>query len=119
MTKQVKKATANTDDTLVAVPAAVAPADTKSPSNLFISVKTFENVEGRSIGDRIVDMYHFGTRSWLQNHVWWAMHNGHSVEQNLATPDEIDTYLAAGKAALAEKFNKTVDAPQELEKAVA
>lgn len=83
----------------------VPPVDhVKGPSNLFISVKTFD-VEGKTVGERIVDMYHFGTRNWLQNHHWWAMHNGHCVETNVATSDEVTTYLAASKEALAAKFN--------------
>jgi hypothetical protein len=89
------------------------PIDTKTkaetpansgPSNLFISVKTFD-AEGKTVGERIVDMYHFGTRNWLQNHHWWAMHNGHCVETNVATADEVTGYLAASKEALAAKFN--------------
>ena len=80
-----------------------APANS-GPSNLFISVKTFD-AEGKTVGERIVDMYHFGTRNWLQNHHWWAMHNGHCVETNVATPDEVTGYLAASKEALAAKFN--------------
>lgn len=81
-----------------------APATSSGPSNLFISVKTFD-VEGKTVGERIVDMYHFGTRNWLQNHHWWAMHNGHCVETNVATTDEVTGYLAASKEALAAKFN--------------
>lgn len=95
-----------------AVPAAAnsinTPQTTKTnaqgPSNLFISVKTFDG-EGKTVGERIVDMYHFGTRNWLQNHHWWAMHNGHCVETNVATQDEITNYLAASKEALVAKFN--------------
>jgi len=75
-------------------------------NNLFVSVKTF-NSEGKTIGERIVDMYHYGTRNWLQTHLWWAMHQGHCVEQNIATPEEVEGYLAEAKAALAEKFNNT------------
>lgn len=82
-----------------------APETQAGPSNLFISVKTFD-VEGKTVGERIVDMYHFGTRNWLQNHHWWAMHNGHCVETNVATPTEIENYLSASKVALAAKFNK-------------
>lgn len=91
---------------------AAAPATNSSgPSNLFISVKTFDS-EGKTVGERIVDMYHFGTRNWLQNHHWWAMHNGHCVETNVATGDEVTGYLAASKEALAAKFNspKTIAA---------
>src|ERR1700761_9605846 len=47
------------------------PPTSSGPSNLFISVKTFD-AEGKTVGERVVDMYHFGTRNWLQNHHWWA-----------------------------------------------
>lgn len=72
--------------------------------NLFIRVDTF-NTEGRDVGNRIVDLYHFGTRNWLQNHHWWAMHNGHTVETKTADPAEVDAYLSEQKLALAAKFN--------------
>jgi hypothetical protein len=73
-------------------------------NNLFISVKTFDP-QGRTVGERVVDMYHFGTRNWLQNHHWWAMHNGNCVETNVASAKEVDEYLASAKVALAAKFN--------------
>lgn len=99
MTKQVQVAAAE-----------LAPANnSNTPQNLFISVKTFD-VQGKTIGERIVDMCHYGTRNWLSNHLWWATHNGHCTEVDLAKPEEIDAYLNAGKAALAEKFNVTVEA---------
>jgi hypothetical protein len=80
-------------------------------NNLFISVKTFDT-QGKTVGERIVDMYHFGTRNWLQQHTWWAMHNGHDVETKLATPDEVKSYLAMATQALANKFNsKVVEEP--------
>lgn len=72
--------------------------------HLFIKVETF-NFEGRIIGTRIVDMYHFGTRGWLASHCWWAMHNGHQIEQKIAEDEEVVEYLAAQKQALADKFN--------------
>lgn len=72
--------------------------------HLFIKVQTF-NLEGREIGTRIVDMYHFGTRNWLANHGWWAMHNCHQIEQKIAEDDEVAEYLAVQKQALADKFN--------------
>jgi len=93
MTKQVTKTTGEQQ----------APV-AQNPNNLYISVQTF-NPEGKDIGFRIVDMYHFGTRNWLQNHHWWAMHNGNCVETNVATPEQIEKYLAAAKTALADKFN--------------
>lgn len=77
--------------------------------NLFIKVDTF-NEEGREIGTRIVDMYHFGTRNWLQNHLWWAMHNKATVESQVADQKDIDIYLMESKKALAEKFNAHVAA---------
>jgi len=81
--------------------AAVAP--TSTPQNLFISVKTFD-AEGKTIGERIVDMCHYGTRNWLSNHLWWATHNGHCTEIDIAKPDEVNAYLAKGVEALAQKF---------------
>ena len=81
-----------------------APQAPANRNNLYISVKTFDS-EGKVVGERIVDLYHFGTRNWLQNHHWWAMHNGHCVETNTATPDEIEAFLVSAKQALAEKFN--------------
>lgn len=81
-------------------------ANTTTENNLFISVKTFDK-EGKTVGERIVDMYHFGTRKWLQQHTWWAVHNGHEIETKLATPDEVKAYLAAAAQALASKFNST------------
>lgn len=71
---------------------------------LYIKVDTF-NPEGREIGTRIVDMYHFGTRGWLQNHYWWAMHNSHSIESNPASELQVDEHMALQKKLLAEKFN--------------
>lgn len=84
-----------------------APAVTATngnPQNLYISVFTF-NTEGKTIGERIVDMHHFGTRKWLQDHLWWSTHNGHATEINVASPEQIDGYLTSGKQALAAKFN--------------
>lgn len=86
-------------------------AETAKPG-LFVSIKTF-NAEGRTIGERIVDMYHYGTRNWLQNHHWWAMHNGHCVETTVATPAEVDEYMQSAKKALADKFNGAPDVSTE------
>lgn len=110
MKKQVQSAAADTS------------TNGNSQRNLYISVKTFD-FEGKTVGERIVDMYHFGTRNWLQNHLWWAAHNNNCVETNVATDAEIADYLASGKAALAEKFNHTsaanTGAPAEAALAVA
>ena len=73
--------------------------------NLYVSVKTFNNVN-ESIGYRVVDQYHYGTRNWLLKHLWWAMHNGHIVEVVTSTDEEIAEYLEASAKALAEKYNK-------------
>jgi hypothetical protein len=80
-----------------------------STPNLYIFVRTTD-LQGTCIGERIVDMYHFGTRNWLQNHQWWAMHNSHCVETTVATPDQVAEYLARAKEALVEKFAKEVAA---------
>lgn len=71
--------------------------------NLFVTVNTY-NQDGKQIGTRVVDMYHYGTRNWLQNHHWWAMHNGHTVETMVANDAEVDEYLENAKKALAQKF---------------
>lgn len=101
-TKQVKASAAQATQEVPPQNAANSSPQTK---NLYVKVETF-NVEGREVGTRIVDMYHFGTRNWLQNHHWWAMHNGHTVETRVATDDEVSAYLAAQKQLLADKFNK-------------
>lgn len=93
-TKQVKKA--------IAVEAVVA--STSISQNLFISVRTFD-VEGKPVGERIVDMCHYGTRDWLSKHLWWATHHGYCTEVNIATPEESADYVAKGREALAAKFN--------------
>lgn len=105
MSKQVEK---------TAIPAIVSPApaavDAATPQQtLFTKVMTFDT-EGHTIGERIVDMYHFGTRKWLQTHLWWAMHNTAQVEITVATQKEVDLYLLEAKKKLATKFNGT--APQ-------
>lgn len=89
---------------LEAVAANQAVAQNSTPQNLFVSVRTFD-AQGKTIGERIVDMCHYGTRNWLSNHLWWSTHNGHCVEIDLAKPEEITSYLKAGTEALAAKFN--------------
>lgn len=88
-----------------------APAANQSPQtkHLFIRVNAF-NAEGREVGTRIVDLYHFGTRAWLQKHTWWAMHHGHVIEQQPATEDEIAAYIQAQRDALAAKYNPQAEA---------
>lgn len=76
----------------------------RTERNLHVKVETF-SADGHTIGTRIVDMYHFGTRNWLQNHNWWAMHNNHQVETKVAEPEEVAAYMAAQKQALVDKFN--------------
>ena len=66
--------------------------DKTQDKNLFIKVETYD-VRGTEIGSRIVDMYHFGTRNWLQNHLWWAMHNSATVESRPADSGEVQAYL--------------------------
>lgn len=94
MSKKVEK-------TVSAVELAPANADNK---NLYVQVTTYAT-DGKVVGTRIVDMYHFGTRNWLHNHCWWAMHNGHSVNTEIAHPDDVTAYLAEGAKRLADKFN--------------
>ena len=83
------------------------PAATEAPANQnkYICIYTFENKTGKTIGERIVDLFHYGTRNWIQQHIWWAMHNGHEIEVKPATDDQISAYIKAGVEALAEKVN--------------
>lgn len=53
-------------------------------SNLMVIVDTVDS-RGAIVGTRTVDMYHYGTRDWLSNHAWWAMHNGHTLTQRPVT----------------------------------
>jgi hypothetical protein len=76
-----------------------------SDRSLFVSVETFDN-DNKSIGSRVVDMYHYGTRNWLQNHTWWAMHNSCVVETRPATEEEAKAYVEAATASLVNKYNK-------------
>lgn len=94
MAKQVEK-----------TPETTTVSPTKA-SNLYFAVETFDR-DNKKIGSRIVDLYHFGTRDWLSNHQWWALHNGHTVETRTASGEEINEYLDKAKLALAEKFNST------------
>lgn len=75
--------------------------------SLHIVVKTF-GPDGRPTGERIVDMYHYGTRKWLQDHQWWAMHNDHSIEVQVATDEDIGAYMFKQQLALQEKYKNPV-----------
>ena len=75
-----------TSKSMTPQPATQAPVANQA-SNLFFSVKTFD-AQGKDIGFRVVDLYHFGTRKWLQDHLWWALHHHNLVEINEATPEE-------------------------------
>lgn len=96
MTKQVQK-------TNVAAEAPLAHSSNDQQRNLYVKVLTY-NKEGQTIGERIVDMYHYGTRNWLQSHIWWAMHNGHEIEQKCADDDDVAAYVAQAAKELAAKF---------------
>lgn len=106
MAKQVK-------DAIIAVIAPEVPvndaANPQQSKNLYVTVNTYD-IKGKNIGVRVVDMYHYGTRNWLQNHLWWAMHNSAVVEAVQATDQEIDDYMARQTVALAAKFNGPVAA---------
>ncbi len=104
---------------VTATPAATAPANTpnngsNTPTNVYIKVLTFDK-DGKTVGERIVDMYHIGTAGWLYSkHLWWAMHqDSFTVEIAVAGPQEIEDYLARGKEALAAKFN-VVEQPADV-----
>ncbi len=98
MAKQVK-------NTHVVEQGSVVQIETpKNSRTLYVRVDTFD-IEGKTVGTRIVDMYHFGTNGWMQKHQWWAMHNGHTVETNVANEAEVADYVAYQKQLLAERFN--------------
>lgn len=86
--------------TIEQTPAVAAQTEQR---NLYVRVDT-HNAKSEQIGTRIVDMYHFGTRNWLQNHTWWAMHNGHTVSQNVAADGEVEQYVVEQANALAAKY---------------
>ena len=89
-----------------------AAANTNSTSqNLYFAVTTFDK-DGHDIGFRVVDLYHFGTRKWLQQHTWWALHNGHTFEVNPATPEQTKAHIAEMAKQLAEKFNGPAEEPK-------
>lgn len=96
MTKQVK-------DTAPVQPEA---HNSTPPRNVYASVKTFD-AEGKTIGERIVDMHHIGTRDFLAKHLYWSTHKGHCTEINVATPGDIAAYLEKGRQELAAKLNNT------------
>lgn len=77
------------------------------PKPLYASIKTF-NAEGKTIGERVVDMHHVGTARWLTNHHWWAMHQPttHTVEVNQASDEEIGAYMFNQELALKAKYSK-------------
>lgn len=88
----------------------VAPlsSDPQNPQTktLYITINTYEaGAKGKNIGHRVVDLFHYGTRNWLNKHTWWAMHHGYVVEQVVSTPKEIENYVAEQKTLLANKFN--------------
>jgi len=83
-----------------------ATSNSHSSSNLYFVVRTFDAITGHPMGERIVDLYHYGTNNWLAKHNWWAMHNGHSIELQPASPDEVSSYLAEAALTLAAKYNE-------------
>lgn len=101
--------TPTTKPGLELVPAVEGSAQNNDQKSLYVKVTTtdYTKQKGVKIGERIVDMYHFGTRNWFHSHMWWAMHNGHLVESETATAAEVDAYLAEQKQKLADKFNGT------------
>lgn len=67
------------------------PEDTKGQA-LYVVVNTYGQDDSQ-LGSRVVDMYHYGTRNWLINHTWWAMHNGHRVVQALANDEQVVEFI--------------------------
>lgn len=100
MNKQV------TADESIIVEEIVKVPDLVKTVNLYVTVDTYD-AEGNNIGYRVVDMHHYGTRAWLYDkHMWWATHNGYTVRVAVATPEEINEYLAKQAKALQDKFAK-------------
>ena len=87
-------------------PIVVAPNVAAAPKTLYVTISTYGQ-DGKQIGSRVVDMYHYGTRNWLSNHLWWATHNSCAVETVVASDSEVKEYLTAATSALAEKFAKS------------
>ena len=87
----------------------VAPAaavqNNTTPNSLYFTVTTFSADDGKPIGYRLVDQYHFGTRNWLMKHLWWAMINKHEVAVQVATDDEVAEYLAKAAKELQDKYS--------------
>lgn len=94
MTKQVQK------------DAAQRASNNSTSQNLYFGVQSFDK-EGHDIGFRIVDLYHFGTRKWMEKHTWWALHNGHTLEIIPTTPDQVTAHVAKLAAELVEKYSHT------------
>lgn len=90
-------------------PLGVHAAQNTQTTNLYVSVNTY-GPDGKQVGTRVVDMYHYGTRTWLQNHLWWAMHHGHSVDTQVANEAEVGDYIKAQELALMDKFSKDAKA---------
>lgn len=72
--------------------AAQGAAQNSQTRNLYVTVNTYDP-KNKQIGTRVVDMYHYGTRNWLSNHLWWATHNGHTVETMISNEAEVADYL--------------------------
>jgi hypothetical protein len=85
----------------VATPESQAAIPEGAQQNLYMSVKTVD-AQGKSIGERLVDLYHYNTATWMRNHMWWARHHEYTVSVTPATADE---FLAFSKNSLAAKYN--------------
>lgn len=93
----------------VKVPAQSQPQSEKPAAaqqrNLYVTVTTYAS-DGKQVGIRVVDMYHYGTRNWLQGHMWWAVHHGHTTETQPANDAEVADYVKEQEYALAYKYAK-------------
>lgn len=81
----------------------------KRAQNLFMSI-TSVDVGDNVVGYKIIDLYHYGTRSWLANHQWWAMHNNVSVEVRVATDEEVQEFMAKKAKQLQDHYSSEVAA---------
>jgi len=83
--------------------ATTTTADNERGKHLYMTISTID-MNGKQVGFRLVDLYHYGTQAWLAKHHWWAMHEGHLVETCRATQIEVEEFLALEAKKLQDKF---------------
>lgn len=107
MAKQVK---ATIEAVVEEVPASTEqsePTPGNNPQNIktrYVKVLNYEKGTGKTLGERIVDMFHIGTRNFIQNNLWWATSNGHDTEIVMVGDEEVGAYMAKRRLDLVDKF---------------